>query len=179
MSTQEECAAGIGRSLMEARQRLKLEVTAVATALHLRKHYITAMESGAFEDLPGGVYARGYLKRYSDFLELDTDYLLAEFDQTGHIQPRRFFVISESLDHSPHPSRRLVMMTLIAAFLLVLSWNLLTPRPSVSPILSFETYGQLPEIAAVPYRCQGRRDAYPPCYWEDRGLWYRAVKGGW
>lgn len=63
----------IGPYLRELREHFKLSVQDVSERLHIRARYVTAIEEGRFDALPGAVYARGYVHTYAEFLGLDAD----------------------------------------------------------------------------------------------------------
>lgn len=69
----EALLAGIGKRLRAAREEQGHGIEDVATALNLRKVYIQALEDGRWEDMPGEVYALGFLRQYAAHLGLDMD----------------------------------------------------------------------------------------------------------
>ncbi len=77
----------IGRTLLEARERLGLTLEEVERATRIRVHYLRALEAGNLEALPSPVQARGFLKNYADFLGLDADALLLQY--ANALQARR------------------------------------------------------------------------------------------
>lgn len=68
----------IGAVLRQARERRGLTVVAVASASRIPVHYIDALETEAFDDIPAPVYVRGFLRVYSRLLEIDPAPLLDE-----------------------------------------------------------------------------------------------------
>lgn len=70
----------LGRMLKEARESKGLSLRDVEEATKIRKKYLQALEEEDFEKIPGRTYAKGFLKNYSNFLQLETDELLREFD---------------------------------------------------------------------------------------------------
>lgn len=63
----------IGPYFRELRLYFKLSPQDVSERLHIRVRYVTAMEEGRFDQMPGLVYARGYVQTYAEFLGLDAD----------------------------------------------------------------------------------------------------------
>ncbi|OYW13360.1 MAG: hypothetical protein B7X02_02370 [Rhodospirillales bacterium 12-54-5] len=61
----------IGPYLASLRVHFGLSEQDVAARLHIRVRYLQAIERGAFDQLPGQVYARGYMFTYAEFLGLD------------------------------------------------------------------------------------------------------------
>jgi transcriptional regulator with XRE-family HTH domain len=71
----------IGRSLREARRREGLELDDVVRATQIRARYLEALEQERFDLLPDGFYRRSFLRRYAEFLGLNGDTFLDEYDQ--------------------------------------------------------------------------------------------------
>jgi len=69
----EALLAEIGRRLRASREEQGHDIEDVATALNLRKVYVQALEDGRWEDMPGEVYALGFLRQYAAHLGLDMD----------------------------------------------------------------------------------------------------------
>jgi cytoskeleton protein RodZ len=71
----------LGQKLKEAREAKGLSLRDVEEATKIRKKYLQALENETFEVIPGKTYAKGFVKNYSNFLNLDTKALLEEFDE--------------------------------------------------------------------------------------------------
>lgn len=165
-------AEELGYLLARTREERGLTKEIIAASIHMRRRYLDAIELGRFEDLPGATYARGYLKRYAEFLELNVGTILEMYDRLEHAPSRKFFILSGSLERNPYPSGRLVILTLGLALVLILLWasqHRFQPTALVEPYATFE---QLTRRSTLPHRCEGEKSAYPPCYWENLGLWY-------
>jgi cytoskeleton protein RodZ len=70
---------GFGNKLREAREAKDYTLDYVEEETKIRKLYIDALERETFEILPPRVYATGFVRRYSKFLGLDPDEMVAEF----------------------------------------------------------------------------------------------------
>ena len=71
----------IGATLRTAREQRGVSIDAAAEATKIRSSYLVALEEEDFERLPGPTYARGFLRSYSEFLELDAQLLIDEFSE--------------------------------------------------------------------------------------------------
>lgn len=69
--------AGVGAELARARERLGLTVREAAQRLKLAPRQIEALEAEAWDQLPGGAFARGMLRAYARLLRLDAEALVA------------------------------------------------------------------------------------------------------
>jgi cytoskeleton protein RodZ len=70
----------IGSSLRGAREHQKLELSDVERETRIRARYIKALEDDQFDVLPGAAYAKGFLRTYADFLGLDAQRFLDEYN---------------------------------------------------------------------------------------------------
>ena len=81
----------VGRRLKEARRKKKLTIEKVEEATKVRAKYLEAIESDRWKQFPSFVYILGFVRRYSDFLGLDsediTDEFKREFGTTRRIFP--------------------------------------------------------------------------------------------
>jgi cytoskeleton protein RodZ len=75
----------IGERLEEARKRKGISVREAAEATKIRGDYLLAMENNSFEIALPEIYVRGFLKIYTNYLRLDLDKVMAEFDATRAI----------------------------------------------------------------------------------------------
>jgi cytoskeleton protein RodZ len=86
----------IGNSLREARLRQGLDFPEIEQRTKIRGKYLRALEEEQFDVLPGQTYVKGFLRSYSEYLGLDGQLYVDEFNSrffTGEdeqpIRPRR------------------------------------------------------------------------------------------
>jgi cytoskeletal protein RodZ len=70
----------IGSSLRQARERQKLRLSQVEGATQIRARYLQAFEDERFDILPGAAYAKGFLRTYADYLGLDAQQFVDEYN---------------------------------------------------------------------------------------------------
>ena len=70
----------IGNSLREARLRQGLEFVEVEQATKIRGKYLRALEDEQFDILPGQTYVKGFLRTYADYLGLDGQLYVDEYN---------------------------------------------------------------------------------------------------
>lgn len=70
----------IGERLEEARKRLGITLREAAEATKIRGDFLTAFEENNFDISLPEVYTRGFLKIYANYLKLDADRVLTDFD---------------------------------------------------------------------------------------------------
>ncbi len=77
----------IGDRLRKQRLALNLTIPEIERYIHVRQHYLAALEDGRIGDLPSPVQGRGMLSNYAHFLNLDVDSMLLLFAEG--LQSRR------------------------------------------------------------------------------------------
>jgi cytoskeleton protein RodZ len=79
----------VGAILRRARNRRKVELSEIEAATRIRLRYLKAIEDEEWDVLPGGVYTRGFIRTYANFLGLDGDRLAADYraEVEGGIEP--------------------------------------------------------------------------------------------
>ena len=85
----------IGTSLREARARRSIDLAQAEQATKIRARYLRALEDERFEQLPSPTYVKGFLRTYADYLGLDGQLYVDEFNSR--------FVAGE--DHGDRPRR--------------------------------------------------------------------------
>ena len=64
--------ATIGQQLKTAREARELSLQDVEKAIHIRVHYLHALENDDFSSMPSKAQARGFLRLYADFLKIQS-----------------------------------------------------------------------------------------------------------
>jgi cytoskeleton protein RodZ len=67
--------------LRQRREALGLDLAEVAATLRIKPAYLVALEAGRPNELPGAVYAIGFIRAYADHLGLDSGEMLRLFKQ--------------------------------------------------------------------------------------------------
>jgi len=108
---------GIGPTLREARNRRKVDLSEVETAIKIRVRYLQAMENEEWDALPGGAYTRGFIRTYASYLGLDgerlaDDYRRATGPPGGERVPKRV---------EPVPTARRARRPLVSSRLVIVA----------------------------------------------------------
>jgi hypothetical protein len=88
----------IGNTLREARLRQDLDFPEIESATKIRAKYLRALEDERFEILPTPTYVKGFLRTYAEYLGLDGQLYLDEYNS-------RFLVAGVEEDVAPRPRR--------------------------------------------------------------------------
>lgn len=68
----------IGQRLKKAREYRNLTLEKVEEATHIRAQFLQALEADDFSSMPSPVQARGFLRNYAQYLDLDLDQMVDE-----------------------------------------------------------------------------------------------------
>ncbi|MEM7135523.1 MAG: helix-turn-helix domain-containing protein [Myxococcota bacterium] len=71
----------IGATLKSERVTRDLSLEEVSSTTRIPRSTLESLEGDRFEDLPSGVFVRGFIKAYASAVEIDADDVLARFDQ--------------------------------------------------------------------------------------------------
>jgi len=71
----------LGEQLRAQRERKTITLEQAAADTRIREKFLKALEEGDYPSLPGAVYTRGFLRNYSDYLDLETDELVVLYQQ--------------------------------------------------------------------------------------------------
>ena len=70
----------IGNSLREARVRRRVDFNQAELATKIRVKYLRALEDERFDELPSQTYVKGFLRTYAEYLGLDGQLYVDEFN---------------------------------------------------------------------------------------------------
>jgi Helix-turn-helix domain/RodZ C-terminal domain len=82
----------IGASLREARNRRGLTPADVQKSLRIRERYLTALEEERWDQLPADAYVKGFLRTYAEFLGLDGQLYIDEYNSRFAVRDEAPFV---------------------------------------------------------------------------------------
>jgi transcriptional regulator with XRE-family HTH domain len=123
----------LGSSLREARVRRGIALAQVAAETRIRARYLQALEEERFERLPGSAYAKGFLRVYADYLGLDGQLFVDEYNARfdGNGVP----AAPQQLELKPRPLLRYGVVTGVLLLALtggLIAWQLSSPSPRPS-----------------------------------------------
>ncbi|MEA2647052.1 MAG: hypothetical protein QOE92_2135 [Chloroflexota bacterium] len=70
----------LGNTLKQAREKLDLPLREIEWATKIKAEYLEALEAEDFAALPAPVYIRGFLRTYAQYLSVDPEPLIAEYN---------------------------------------------------------------------------------------------------
>jgi cytoskeleton protein RodZ len=145
----------IGNSLREARLRQALDFPEIEQATKIRPKYLRALEDEQFDILPGQTYVKGFLRSYAEYLGLDGQLYVDEYNsryiQADEETPLRTRIGTSSGRGGPRFETSIVLIALAAIGVLTLlvfaAWRFGSDTPPTA-IPDFST--QPPPAAPQP-----------------------------
>ena len=136
----------IGASLREARLRQGLDFPEIESGTKVRGKYLQALEEENFDTLPGETYIKGFLRTYADYLGLDGQLYVDEFN-SRYVVPEEMQSIRVRRTAQARSRKRLQGWVLVAALvgiavvtaLVIAAWNSGSPKQHVAGINSTTT----------------------------------------
>jgi cytoskeletal protein RodZ len=132
----------IGDKLKEARGNLGLSLKQVADELKISVKYLQALEDDAWGKIPGEVYVKSFLKKYTGFLKLNLPELLEQYSKEKNIATKSVYkktvgeVEQRHLRRWPRTLRNLLIVVLVAGCIIYLGLKVqkvfLAPELTVS-----------------------------------------------
>jgi hypothetical protein len=152
----------IGSSLRAARMRQGRELEQAEADTRIRSRYLEALEDERFDLLPARAYARGFLRTYADYLGLDGQRFVDEYDSRLPYLEEPPIVPPRLPRPRALPSGIGAVAVVAVALLAVLAWQLggsdersPTPQPRAPTVLGADK--------AVRLRpARPKRQARPP-----------------
>jgi len=141
-------ARSAGDELRQRREALGLDLGEVAATLRIKLAYLAALEAGRPDELPGAVYAIGFLRTYADYLRLDCGEMLRRFKQESTLlaaKPDLAFPIPAG--ERSMPGGGMLLVALILAICAYGGWFYLSTGEGPRP----ERVAQIP-LELLPYR---------------------------
>jgi len=150
----------LGARLREARESQGLSLQQVEEVTRIRLAFLEALEEERFDDLPGDVYAMGFIRNYAQFLNLDPQELVDSFKAARGGFPTDY--VPKVLDEPLVPRQRgnrwagAFMALMLLAVLALGAWYIyqrfylgVEPGPIVIP--QFMSIGKTPTYALTGY----------------------------
>jgi cytoskeleton protein RodZ len=118
---------GIGVTLARARERAGLALGDIAAKTRIRIDYLEALEQGQFSELPGRIYAVGFIKSYASCLGLDPMLAVETYKlESADLGEPEKLVFPVAIPERRTPSVKLVVAALLASSLVAYgAWDII------------------------------------------------------
>jgi len=137
--------SNFGANFRKAREAAGLPLEKIAAETRISTRFLTAIENEAFQQLPGGIFNRGFIRAYAEYLGLDSDQVVADYDRMSSTVQEPADVLRDT-DRVPSRSSDWTLYLVAAGILvaLMVAYYLVT-RNSTPPRL--ETAAVAPATA--------------------------------
>ena len=130
----------LGDRLRQVREDSSLTLADAAAGTQIKQEYLNALESGDYGRLPGPVYIESFLKKYAEWLQVSSEFVLSVYRQQEKKMHRRKFRPTFSFtsrEHlreiiTPRLLRNIIIGIIGTACLVYIGWSLakiFTPPP--------------------------------------------------
>jgi hypothetical protein len=160
----------IGNSLREARFRQQLEFGELEQATKIRARYLRALEEESFDTLPAQTYVKGFLRTYADYLGLDGQLYVDEYNSrfSSGEEEHREPVVARRTSNVRRQHRRLenrgVLLALagigVVFALVIAAWKFSDPGQQQIPGLRGTTSTSKPAVRTQHRAAPGRFRLY-------------------
>jgi cytoskeletal protein RodZ len=125
----------IASELKSQREKQNLSLSQIAADTHISLRHLQSLEEGRFDDLPGGIYNRAFLRAYCESLNLDQLEILQRYD--SEISPRSEKTPKYKTQIQPQtPSIRIHPIAVWSILLLISAMGVFLSRKWISSVFS-------------------------------------------
>lgn len=113
----------LGEKLKRLREEAGIALAEISKATKIRKIYLEKIEAGKYDELPAEVYIKGFLKGYAQYLGIDVEEVLKQYERERGVQEsikKHQMPTSESQKFRPPVVTITPKMFTAAAFLLLI-----------------------------------------------------------
>ena len=156
----------LGEVLREARERKQIDVGRAERETKIRARYLEALEAGRYEELPGAVYTKGFLRNYGRYLDLQPEHLIALYRSEAGAEPGEPRLVSlapaaaaapRSLVITPGALLAVALTVLVAGFGAYLVYQFVT-FARVPQLVITDPPSDIANYSGMDYRLRGRTE---------------------
>lgn len=114
----------VGSLLKEMRLQKGLRLPDVAKRLCIRKIYLEAIEESNYKEIPAFPYGVGFIRSYAEFLGLNSSNIVELYKEETNTSPDKNIYVMEPQDEANAPSRKYLVISLLAIVLIYALWYL-------------------------------------------------------
>ena len=127
----------LGQELKDAREQRGVSLRSISEATHIGMRFLQAIENDDYDQLPGGIFNKSFVRKYARHIGLDEEQVLARFDQLmvdKGVEPQKLTVnYLDDFEEKSSSSRfwlpALIFMILCAAAYAAYQYSASTGQP--------------------------------------------------
>ncbi|MDH3229206.1 MAG: DUF4115 domain-containing protein [Alphaproteobacteria bacterium] len=116
----------VGDELRMRRESMGKSIADVVDAVRIQSRYLEALEDGRLDDLPGTVYALGFVRTYADYLGLDSPEIVARYKEETAGLKSQSYVMPEPLEEGKVPTAAILLVAVVLAAAAYAAWYFLS-----------------------------------------------------
>lgn len=121
----------IGAELRLRREERRQTIRDVADVVRIQTRYIEALEDDRIENLPGRVYALGFVRTYAEHLGLDANDMVERFKQEAKgLEPQSDLTMPEPVDEGKVPTAAIIIVAVVLAAAAYSAWYFMSGSDS-------------------------------------------------
>ena len=117
---------GIGAKMRSAREAKEASLADISAQLHIRENHLLALEQETFEDLPGDVYAIGFIRTYAGYLGLNAAEMVSRFKSVQQPDSVNEVTPSES-EKKPISTALKIGLAVVCVIVFFIMWLIAAP----------------------------------------------------
>ena len=120
----------VGSWLRQARKEQGLTLESVARSTRISHHQLESLEHGRYDELPGDIYARGFIRSYARAVGLDDNEALVQFSSERRARTTTLHPAKALVAKKGRPVGLLVACSVFLLLLAVATLAITRPRTS-------------------------------------------------
>ena len=117
---------GVGDELRARRESLGKSIADIVDAVRIQGRYLEALEDGRLDDLPGTVYALGFVRTYAEYLGLNGPEIVARYKEETEGLKAQSYVMPEPLEEGKVPTAAILLVAVLLAAAAYGAWYFLS-----------------------------------------------------
>jgi len=163
-----------GEKLKREREKRSITLEQISASTKIGTRMLQALEEDKFNQLPGGIFNKGFVRAYARFVGLDEEQTVSEYlEASGEAPPPRIDAAAEIPAHAVEPrlstASRDLPWGVFAAFLLIValvlsiwSYRKREHRAAHEPATPVSLVEQSPPVAAATSKSASDQPKSPP-----------------
>lgn len=119
---------GVSDELRMRRESMGKSIADVVDAVRIQTRYLEALEDGRHDDLPGTVYALGFVRTYAEYLGLDGSELVARYKEETEGIKTQSYAMPEPLEEGKVPTAAILLVAVLLAAAAYGAWFFLAQQ---------------------------------------------------
>jgi cytoskeletal protein RodZ len=125
--------SNFGATFRKARETAGLPLEKIAAETRISTRFLQAIESESFELLPGGIFNRGFIRSYAEYLGLDPEQAVADYDRMSATVQEPLEVLRNVERESSRKSDRYLIPAAAAILVVsVIAYYVVTRKPATN-----------------------------------------------